>query len=309
MEVWALIRVVSLGYLLGLATLSLASLLLAILRPRLAPAVRAETAFFILSGAFLLNSLLAVTIYLGVVNDRIQMTTPYFHRLMYGGWGAAIVTAGAITLATSLILAWLHWRRGRIPDHTRSPATIRHGKYTLRATETIPTISLVGVWRPEIWANPVYWEQLDDFQRDMALAHENCHRHRRDNLHRLLIMYIGGLYAILPWARRWARTYELDCELAVDNKCRQNCDARAYFSLVMHATGFALKWESPAVASHLSYAEQSLRLKELVKPCGWCSIIPARILGAVVAVLSVVPAAAMLLNPVSRCLCACYLGY
>jgi len=309
MEIWALIRVVSLGYLLGLITLSLASLLLAVLRPRLAPTLRAETGFFILTGAFLLNSLLAVTIYLGVVSDRIQMTTSYFHRLMYGGWGAAIVLAGALTLATSLVLAWLHWRRGRVPGNQSSRETIRHGDYMLRASDAIPTISLVGVWRPEIWVNPDYWSQLEDYQREMALAHEECHRRRRDNLRRLMIMYIGALYAILPWARRWARSQELDCELAVDNTCRQNCDPQAYLSLIVHATARTLEWKKPVVASHLSYAEQSLRLRELVKPYGWYSPITARVLGISVATLSVLPAAAILLNPVSRCLCACYLGY
>ena len=104
---------VSLGYILGLVSLSLATLLWYLLRPRLAPAQRAALGWLILAGTFVLNSVLALVIFLGVVNERILMTTPYFHHLMYGGWGMAITAVGGALLLVSLALTWNGWRRGR----------------------------------------------------------------------------------------------------------------------------------------------------------------------------------------------------
>jgi hypothetical protein len=310
MAIWALIRVVSLGYLLGLVTLTLAALCWHWLRPRLAPAVRADTGFTIITTAFVLNAATALYIYVGVVNAQITMTTNYFHRLMYGGWGLAISITGGTLLAGSLYLMWRNWRRGLVPRG----AGVRHAGHEhhglpLLENNGIPTICLVGVWRPELWINPEYWRQLTPAQRELALAHEGGHRRRRDNLRRLILQFVGGLYAVLPWLRGWAEEYAVDSEYAVDDACRRRLDPEQYVALVARATEYTLSWREAAVASHLSHSAQALRLKVLATPVARTPRGLALAASFGVALVSIAPATLLLLNPISRCLCACYLGY
>jgi hypothetical protein len=311
MAIWALIRVVSLGYLLGLVTLTLAALGWRWLRPRLAPAVRADAGFTIITTAFVLNAAIALYIYVGVVNAQITMTTSYFHRLMYGGWGLAISLTGGTLLAASLYLMWRNWRRGLVPRGTAARQTgAEHHGLPLRENGALPTVCLVGVWRPELWVNPDYWAQLTPAQRELALAHEGLHRRRQDNLRRLILRFIGGLYAVLPWLRGWAEDYAVDCEYAVDDACRRRLDSAQYVALVARATEYTLSWREPVVASHLSHSAQALRLQALTAPAGrQTPRTLALAAGLGVAVFSIAPAALLLINPVSRCLCACYLGY
>src|SRR3954470_13201360 len=105
----ALVKTLSMGYLLGLASMALATLLWRVLRPRLAPQQRADAGFTVIFGAFAATWLLAFLIWVGVVREVIYMSTTYFHCLMYGGWGAGITSTGAGVLATSLLLALVVW--------------------------------------------------------------------------------------------------------------------------------------------------------------------------------------------------------
>lgn len=311
MEIWALIRVVSLGYLLGLVTLSLATLGWRFLRPRLAPSARADAGFTIITTAFVLNTLIALYIYYGVVSAQIEMTTFYFHPLMHGGWGLAISITGGTLLATSLYLMWRNWRRGLVPRQPgRRVPQSGQCKLSIHENESLPTVSLVGVWRPELWVNPDYWNGLADEQREQAIYHENIHRRRYDNLRRLVLRYIGGLYSVLPWMRNWDEQYAADCEYAVDDACRRGLDEDQYIALVARATEYTLTWQAPVIASHLSYDAQAKRLAALTQPPArrWART-GAILAGQAVALASILPATAMLLNPISRCLCACYLGY
>ena len=308
MEMWALIRAVSLGYLLGLVSLSLAVLLWRAVERFITPAHRATLRFTVLTGTFILNSLLAVVIYLGVVNSRILMTTSYFHRLMYGGWGLTIVATGMLLLGASLVLAWLRWQQGKVPRPAGTGGYLVHGTHRLRLTDRLPTIAIVGAWAPELWVNRGYWDQLDGEERGMAVGHEATHLRRRDNLARLLVSYITGLYAVLPWLHRWNSAYELDCELAVDEGCHRRYGP-AYLRLVARAAERAFNWRADAVASHLTSSDHAARLRALAqpqpgvaRPLGWT-------IAAVVTLLSIAPAAGLLLFPLSRCFCACYLGY
>ena len=266
--------------------------------------------FGIITGTFLLTAALAVLIWLGVVGGRIRMTTNYFHALMYGPWGLSITVAGGALLLLSLVLAWLSWRRGFPPraagtasDH--SPA----GGVRVHESDSVPTLSLVGAWRAELWVNPGFWRSLSPRQQALALHHERVHLRRRDNLRRLALMFIGGLYAVLPWARRWASSYELDCELAVDDRCRTELPEQEYVGLVARATEHALGWQPAMLASHLAADDIRRRLEHLRLPRRRGSVPAAAVLGYLAVLVSVAPAAALLLNPVSRCLCACYLGY
>lgn len=307
---WALVKLLSLGYLLGLVSMSLATLLWHLLRPRIAVGLRADVGFGVITGALLLNTALAVLIWLGVIAGRIRMTTNYFHALMYGPWGLSITVAGAALLLVSLALAWLSWRRG-FPPRTAEPAADQSpaGSVKVHESDSVPTLSLVGAWRAELWVNPEFWQSLSPRQQALALHHERIHLERRDNLRRLKLLFIGGLYAVLPWARRWAQSYELDGELAVDDRCRAELPEGEYIGLVARATEHALGWRPAMLASHLAADDIRQRLAQLKLPRRSGSMLAAAALGYLVVLVSVTPAAALLLNPVSRCLCACYLGY
>ena len=307
---WALVKLLSLGYLLGLVSMSLAALFWHLLRPRIAVGLRADAGFGVISGTLLLNTALAVLIWLGVVGGRIRMTTNYFHALMCGPWGLSITVAGGVLLLISLALAWLNWRRG-FPPQVSGPSTDQPpaGGVQVHESESVPTLSLVGAWRAELWVNPGFWRSLSLRQQALALHHERIHLERRDNLRRLALMFIGGLYNVLPWARRWAAGYELDCELAVDDRCRTELPEQDYVGLVARATEHALGWRPAMLASHLAADDIRQRLAQLKLPRRSGSVLAAAALGYLAVLISVTPAAALLLNPVSRCLYACYLGY
>lgn len=340
----ALIKVFSLGYLLTLFGLGLAALLWRFIRPRQAPALRADAGFALLAGAWLLNSLLAAGIWWGVVNYKILMTTSHFHHLMYGGWSDGITGTGLMVCGISLMLLAWGWQRGTLPqrlkdeDALASVSDSRGRAVPVRAASGVATAALVGVIRPEIWVNADYWQGLSSAERELAYAHELTHLRRGDNLRKLLLACIGGLFAVLPGARGWASGYEQDSELAVDDACRRSHDESAYRGLIAGALEFLLQGaaqpamatvESPARAalagsampvdsslgkllrsrSNLAHGALLERLKLLALPAQQSSWRSAAALVLLLLLLSAAHSLALLSHPVPRCLLACYLGY
>jgi beta-lactamase regulating signal transducer with metallopeptidase domain len=206
---------------------------------------------------------------------------------------------------TSLLLAGVMWLRGRTPRSPSQPLTVVSGLAVL-ANEGISTAGLVGCWRPAVWVNPYYWAQLSDNERELALAHERAHLLRHDNLKKLLLQFLAAMYAVLPFSRAWVKQYELDCELAVDDHCRERLDEHAYKNLLARSTQFALAGH--AVASGMSQADLEARLRHLHGPrwprSRWHG------LGAGLSVgVALLPIGLLLSHSVTRCLLACYLGY
>lgn len=325
----ALIKALSLGYLLTLLGMLLATGLWRVLRPRINPALRADAGFLLLVGAWLLNTLLAAGIWWGVVSHRILMTTNYFHHLMYGGWANAITGTGLMVLGASLMLLALGWQRGIVPQRLKGTAPLGASPrgLTIRPASGISTAALVGVLRPEIWVSELYWQSLSPADRELALAHEEQHLRRRDNLRKLLLGAIGGLFAILPGGRAWAARYEADSELAVDDACRRNFDEGAYRGLIADALRHALSTQresgaTPAAGAALLRSELAAapaekatesglleRLRLLAAPRLTGKAGAALALACGLAALSCLPSLALLCHPVPRCLLACYLGY
>jgi len=249
----AVFKTLSLGYLLSLPALSLAALGWRLLRPRLAPQTRAGACFSALCTAFSVQLLAAGAIWYGVITGRILMTTGYFHHLMYGGWGRAITGTGLTVLGVSLLIAAWSWRRAQPPrriatgdvpdgwdvDGTWSAEAQAHG-LRLYPASGVATAALSGVLHPALLVNPAYWATLSPEQRALALAHEQQHLLRRDNLRKLALEGIALLYGAVPWVRRWAQDYELDSELAVDDACRRTLNEASYRTLVAEAAAFAL---------------------------------------------------------------------
>jgi hypothetical protein len=303
----AAIKAVSLAYLLGLITLSLAALYWRATELLVVPRHRASVSFWLLLAVSVLTLGCTGYILWAVVSFRIQMITGYFHRLMEGGWAAAIVGGGLAVLLLSLALAFVSWRRSRVPPAGESLGQVQG--LEIRASESADTASLVGVIHPEIWVNPEYWSGIDAESRDAVLAHELVHLRRRDNLRKLVVQFIATLYYAVPWIRSWPARFEQYTEFAVDDACRRELGKPRYLELISNAAQFILRRYQGAVASNLSASEMVMRLNALESAPvsrGRGMFIGLGLLGTAVSML---PAVALTLHPLSRCLLACYLGY
>lgn len=304
---WALIKAVSLAYLLGVVSMSIASVVWWAVRVNLAPQSRAGAGFFALVLSTITSLGLSIMIAAGVVTRSIRMTTPYFGGLMRGNGALLITLSGWGVLLLSLALLLRSIAQTRWPPPVT--AAWREAGLLLRHNPAIATAMLVGVWRPELWVNPQYWASLSPSAQGLVLHHERQHLRRRDNLHKLLLHYIAGLYFALPWIRHWPAGYELDSELAVDDACRRELPEAQYRALVAGAVETAVHFKPRVVSSALSQADLALRLQVLLAPrraahaplAVCCAVLPV--------LLSAAPAIALLCNPVSRCFFACYLGY
>jgi beta-lactamase regulating signal transducer with metallopeptidase domain len=303
---WAIVKAVSLAYLLGGLGLSLASVAWWLLRGRLAPARRADAGFAALAAASGGSFGLCIVIAVGVITRSIRMSTPYFHGLMSGCPALLITVFGCTVLLLSLLLVLRSALQARL---SRSPvrSDLVDG-VMLRRSAAVATASLVGVHRPELWVNPAYWDGLRADERQLVLHHERQHLRRRDNLRKLALHYISGLYFVLPWIRRWPRCYELDSEIAVDDACRRQLPEQVYVNIIAKAAGLALERSSAPVSSALTQAELVLRLQVLGQPRQAGSAVLSTAAVAIALGLSIAPGAA-LLHPVARCFLACYLGY
>lgn len=303
----AAIKAVSLAYLLGLITLSLAALYWRATENLVTPRHRASVSFWMLLAVTL--STLGCTGYIlwGVVSFRIQMITNYFHTLMHGGWAAAIVVSGLAVLLLSLALAFVSWRRSRVPP--AGELLQRAGAMAVKSSKSADTASLVGVIHPEIWVNPDYWSGLDEVRRNAVIAHELVHLRRRDNLKKLVMQFIATLYYAVPWIRALPGKFEYYTELAVDDACQRELGRPRYLALIGEAASFILRRYQGAVASNLSASEMVLRLEALeAEPTSRSRAYFATV-ALVGTAISMLPALALMLHPLSRCLLACYLGY
>jgi hypothetical protein len=316
MAIAALVKAISLGYLLGAASLSLAALWWWVLRPRLPGPARAQAGFLLLTGALGINTTITVLICLAVINGAMPMTTNFFHHLMYGGWSAGIAMSGVLLLGLSMIISWMQWRRGRLPRRESSADAVPAGELPglprgvrARFTHATQSLCLAGAWRPELWINPALWRELAGPERRLAVAHELRHLARRDNLKRLMLEALAALYFALPWARHWAAQYELDSELAVDHACRK-LDETTYRGLILRLTQ---RQFTPVrlhtAAAHLSAQSHTERLRVLAAPPAQPQALFPLAVVLLGMVFSQALALALLSHSVSRCFITCYLGY
>lgn len=304
---WTLFKAVSLAYVLGALSLSLASLLWWQLRRALAPQARSTAAFYTLLLSALLSLIISLCIAAAVITHGIQMTTPYFHGLM-GGTGAALITYSG--WAVLLLSIWLSLRsilRSRLPRSLQTGW--REAGLDIVTNSGVATACLVGIWKPELWVNPTYWDRLNANERSLVLHHENVHVRRHDNLRKLVLQYIAGLYFVLPWIRRWPADYELDSELAVDDICRTELPEVQYSAVVACAVEIMSQRQLQQVSSALSQADIVARLSALLSPRRSSNpALPAAV-ALLTAAFSSAPGMMLLSYPVSRCFLACYLGY
>jgi hypothetical protein len=170
-------------------------------------------------------------------------------------------------------------------------------------------MGLVGAVRPELWINPQFWERLSSDERSLAIAHEREHLRRRDTAHMLILSAIGALFRIVPGSRKWRSCYEGDAELAVDKAVSERLGSEKYRSVVQKTVNFDLARLGLLPLSSLSAGalEERLRLLASGYPRGRPFTSSALTVSAML--LCSMPAASLLLHPVSQCLVACFLGY
>ena len=92
------------------------------------------------------------------MTHSIRMTTPYFGGLMRGDGALLITLSGWGVLLLSLALLLRCALQTRLPKPAGT--AWREGGLLLRRNPAIATASLAGVWRPELWVNPHYWDNL-----------------------------------------------------------------------------------------------------------------------------------------------------
>ena len=155
---WAIVKAVSLTYVLGGLGLSLASLAWYLLRRRFAPSQRAGAGFAVATVTCAAGLGFGIAIALGVFNHSIRMTTTYFSALMVGRGALVITCAGGAVLLLSLFLFVRSLLHARLPR--QRGVVERAGEFTLRFRDDVQTVSLVGAGRPELWVNPGYWSGL-----------------------------------------------------------------------------------------------------------------------------------------------------
>jgi hypothetical protein len=311
MAITALIKAVSLGYVLGAVALSIAACGWWVAQRLVAPHLRARIGFWVLSGTFALNTLFTILLYVGVTTGQIRMTTSLFHHLMAGGWGALITGSGAVLLLASLLISAYQIQRSLIHGRSETAPVPGAGTFygvALRYSAEVATVAIVGSWKPQIWINPGYWAGLDATNRQLALHHELVHLRNHDNLKQLVLGGIASLYAILPWLKRWPEHYRFLTELAADAACLKSADPGVYRRLIMHAAGAPLPRHAP-VASNLSTSQLAARLACMDRkpaPHAW---LPALATLVLITAAGSLPAVAMAASAETRCLVACYLGY
>lgn len=304
---WVLLKAVSLAYVLGAVSLSLASLCWWLLRRALPPSQRAGVGFVALLISAMASLGLGVAIAEGVITRQIRMTTHYFHGLMYGNLALAITISGWAVMLLSLMLLTRSIVRARLPRD--AGPSYKQGHFIVRESPAVVTASLVGALHPQLWVNPEYWAAISPSEQDIVLRHEQVHLQRFDNLRKLALQFVAGLYFALPWIRRWPQYYELDSELAVDDTCRRCVPEDQYRAVIGVALSVALQRQMAVVHSSLTQADLSERLRVLLAPRRTGNSLFA--LGAALspAALSALPALLLLSHPVTRCFFACYLGY
>lgn len=304
---WALIKAVSLAYVLGAVSLSLASIAWWLLRRALAPGQRAEVGFWALLLAALVSLGMGIAIAEGVITRQIRMTTHYFHGLMYGNLAIAITISGWAVMLLSLALLVHSIRRARLPLQPGQRTAL--GPFIARHSASVATASLVGAVHPELWINPEYWSAISPAERSIVLQHEQVHLQRRDNIRKLALQFVAGMYYALPWIRFWPVHYELDSELAVDDACRQRVPEEQYRAVIGVAVSVILQRRLAEIHSSLTQADLSERLRVLLAPRRTSHALASLAASSGLVSLSALPAVMLLSHPVTRCFFACYLGY
>jgi hypothetical protein len=120
--------------------------------------------------------------------------------------------AGAALLARS---AW------------RAAAAIRAGQALVRRPESVPGVSLVGVWRPRVLVGAAVASELTSEELDVALAHEDAHRLARDNFKQFLMAFAPDFFGRSAAAARVEGAWRTAVETLADARAVKGSERRA----------------------------------------------------------------------------------
>jgi Zn-dependent protease with chaperone function len=191
--------------------------------------------------------------------DESRDGTEYFGMLWYAVAGLsavlvgrAIVSAlGALQACRALRLSW-----------PASAAVIDD--------ETMPGMSLAGIFRTTIVVGRPVREALTDDELDVALAHERAHQQSRDNVKRFVMFALPDVFAFTSAARQldgmWNAAVECEADaVAVDGDPARAANLASALLKVARLTGASAHVPaSPLWSTFYQRALLELRVRRLV---------------------------------------------
>lgn len=183
-------------------------------------------------GAFLFPPLLLITSAIAILcmGPRGQMM--HWHE----GWGSYVIAIGFLTVSVILLVQLALQAQRSFQQVKQMPeATILETPVRLLEHST-PYIAQIGFWNPELVLSEGLLETLDESHLQVALTHEQAHRHYRDTF---WFFWLGGLRRLTAWLPKtevlWQELILLR-ELRADRWAARQTDglllAEALFSIV-----------------------------------------------------------------------------
>lgn len=210
-------------------------------------------------GAFLFSPLLLMTSAIAILcmGPRGQMVRAW------EGWGSYEIAIGFLSLGVVLLIQLaMQAQRSLEKIHQLPQETILSTPARLLEHST-PFIAQIGFWNPELVISEGLLDTLDETHLQVALTHEQAHRHYRDTF---WFFWLGGLRRLTAWLPNTEALWQeliLLRELRADRWAAQQTDglllAEALLSIVS-----ASQVESEPWMAALSDSAPQTRLNERI---------------------------------------------
>jgi Zn-dependent protease with chaperone function len=205
--------------------------------------------------------------------------------------GAVVLVLAVLGLSALVVAVWSARRQIRVQRRleqalaaTAPSAEERAGADVWLVADDVPRAFCAGLLRPRIYVSRGALRILGRDELRAVVAHEACHRARRDPLRLALVDVLGDAAFFLPAVRRLGVRYRAMAELAADEAAVTACGgdpgplARALLALGGTAHG------EPAGTAGISVAPE--RVDRLIgRPLRWPPLAPAVLVSLVLAAL------------------------
>jgi Zn-dependent protease with chaperone function len=216
-------------------------------------------------GAFLFSPLILITSAIAILcmGPRGQMMR--WHE----GWGSYVIAIGFLTTAIVLLVQLTLQAKKSFQQVDQMPKeTILETPVRLLEHST-PYIAQIGFWNPELVISEGLLETLDETHLQVALTHEQAHRHYRDTF---WFFWLGGLRRLTAWLPNTEALWQeliLLRELRADHWAAQQTDglllAEALFSIVSTCQTQSEPWIAALNETRLEERIDALLDEKVVK--------------------------------------------